>query len=368
MKKYNENELAVICLDYYDQLEYKHKAHLLSLCANPSEIFSDENNCISYLTDNLGEGVARIIKQALFDRDNLKNYQNHVLKQLRDRKIVAITCFSDNYPEQLKHVPSAPLVLYAKGNTDLLFNKHRVAIVGSRKTQNFVLKVTEEIAYDLSSAGCAVISGSAVGGDRSALLGSERNNRAISILAHGHDYVYPQANRTLIDKVAQSGLVISEYPPHTPSAAWRFPMRNRLIAALCTCAVIVSGEVDSGTKYTAKFAEAYSKPIYAFPYSMGERSGEICNLLIKMNKAQLVENSSDIATFEGIKIDNKQAIDITEEERSILVAMNGQTHIDQIAERTGKKAHEIMYILSMLEIKGLVAKESGNIYTSLVKI
>jgi DNA processing protein len=190
----------------------------------------------------------------------------------------------------------------------------------------------------------------------------------ISLLASGHDFISPQSNRDLVDKIAENGLVISEYPPETQSAPWRFPMRNRLIAALADGVLILSGAEDSGTRYTAKFAEAYSKRIYAIPYSLGEKSGEICNMLIKLGKAQLIENAEDVARGEGVELGSSELPDLDEDELIVLRAMDGETHIDEIALRVGKKSYEILSTLSMLEIKGIVAKGAKNSYTSLIKL
>ena len=363
MFTYDKNELAVILLDSYDGLEYKHKRAIIDLYSQPSEIFQNSALAINYIAKSVDERAANTVKQSISTE-----YLNFVVKKLNDKCVRAVTYLSADYPKNILNYPTYPLILYAKGRTELLNAKNTFGIVGSRKTLPFVLHATEDISKTLSSSGVVIVSGSAVGGDRSALLGAVQSGNVISVLAHGSDYVYPQSNRTLVERVAESGLVISEYPPQTTSAPWRFPMRNRLISALSNAVLIVSGNEDSGTKYTAKFAEAYSKRIYAFPYSLGEKSGEICNLLIKLNKAQLVESAEDIACSEGIELLQNNQSDYLPEELEILRAIDGQTHIDQIALKTGKKVFELMPILSMLEIKGAISRESGNCYVCLVKI
>ncbi len=366
MKEYNLDEKALIVLDSYDGLEYKHKSAILSLYKSAGDMFKNSTPAYSYIAKNLGESLANTLLNSACDEQS--GYVEFVMNKLIKRGIEAITFLSTDYPQRLKNLPLSPLVLYAKGNTSLLNEKHTFGIVGSRKTLPFVLKTGETIANDLSRSGVVIVSGSAIGGDRSALLGSIGSGKVISVLAHGHDYLYPQSNRSLVDKIAQSGLVISEYPPETTSAPWRFPMRNRLISALSDGILILSGAEDSGTRHTAKFAEAYSKRIYAIPYSIGEKSGEICNLLIKLNKAQLVENSFDVAQGENIQITEELIPDLTDEEIEILSVMDGQTHIDKISELTGKKSFEIISILSMLEINGIVSRGANNCYTALIKI
>lgn len=363
MSNYTKDELAIILLDSYDGFEYKHKRAILDGYLKPSDLFTNPSKAIDYVNREVDSRAANTLKLSIS-----QEYINFVLEKLDKRGVVALTYVSDDYPKQIMAYPTYPLILYAKGNVKLLKEERTIGIVGSRKTLPFVLHATEDIARSISQSGGVIVSGSAVGGDRSALLGSVDSGRVISILAHGSDYVYPQSNRSLVDKVAQNGLVISEYPPETISAPWRFPMRNRLIAALSSAVLIVSGNEDSGTKHTAKFAEAYSKRLYAFPYSLGEKSGEICNLLIKLNKAQLIETAEDLAIGEGIELVDKSEEEFEPEELEVLRAIDGQTHVDQIAMATGKKVFELMPILSMLEIKGAISREGGNYYVCLVNV
>lgn len=364
MKEYTKDELAVIVLDSYEGLEYRHKRTILEQYERPSMIFTNPEPLLNYVKTHIDERAANTIANSLDQK-----YVEYVVQKLEKRSVKAVTYLSEYYPKNLLNYPLNPLVLYAKGNVELLKVKKKIAIVGSRKTLSFILRITEDVSANLSNSGAVVVSGSATGGDRSALLGAVESGNVISVLAHGSDYVYPQSNRDLIEKVAKNGLIISEYPPETPSTPWRFPMRNRIISALADGVLIVSGNEGSGTKYTAKFAEAYSKRLYAFPYSIGERSGEICNLLIKLGKANLVLNAEDIAEYEKIKLTNKNIEkQFDQEEIELLKILDGTTHIDEICEKTGKKVYELMPILSMLEIKGAVCRENGNRYTPLIKI
>lgn len=351
-KNYKSDELAVIVLDSFQNLEYKHKSVILSLYSKPSDMFRDQTKAAAYLTETIGAAAANTFSRSFGGED----YKNFVLDSLLKKGVSVITYLSDDYPEEFKNLPLMPLSLYCKGNLNLLKRSKKISVVGSRKTLPFVLKKSEQICKELSESGVVIVTGSAIGGDRSAILGAIGSGNVISVLAHGFDFVYPQSNRELIEKVANVGLVISEYPPDVPSNAWRFPMRNRIIAALGDSAFILSGGIDSGTRYTAKYAEAYSRRIYAFPYSIGEKSGEICNLLIKLNKAALVEETEDIALLENIDLNSEPEIELDEIESEIFYAFNGETTVDALCETTNKRAFEILPVLSMLEIKGLIAR------------
>ncbi len=363
MKNYTLSELAVILLDCYEGFEYKHKKAILDLYKGKEEtLFENFEPAHSYVLTNVGDSAANTLKKS-FNLD----FAEDIANKLKKKNVTAITFISKEYPENFLNYPVFPLILYAKGDISLLSENKKFAIVGSRKTLPFVLRATEKISETLADNGYIIVTGSAVGGDRSAILGAVKSGKIISVLANGLDFVYPESNRALVEKIAEKGLVISEYPPETPSAPWRFPMRNRIIAALGDALLVASGSIDSGTRHTAKFAEAYSKRIYAFPYSIGESCGEICNLLIKLDKAKLIENAEDIALSEGFEI-VKCSIDLTDDEKIILSAIDGQITPDKIAEKTGKKIYEVMPVLSMLEIKGAVSKAAGNMYTALIKL
>jgi len=363
MDKKELNRIAIILLDSYEGLEYKHKASILSLYDSAGEIFEDCSAAVGYILNNLGESAANTVKQSF----NLTQAE-YVVDRIRDRGVKALTFEDDEYPKYLINYPLYPLVLYSIGNTALLNSPRKLSIVGSRKTLPFVLKNTEKISREFAENSVTIVTGSAVGGDRSAITGAIKTGKVISVLAHGSDHIYPECNRSLIEQVMENGLVVSEYPPETPSAAWRYPVRNRIIAALGDGLLVASGSMESGTRYTAKYAEAYSKRLYAFPYSLGEKSGEICNLLIKLGKASLVENSDDIAYCEGISLEGEKVPELSERERELLSAIEGKMTVDELCVKTGKKAFEIIPVLSMLEIKGVVSKETGNAYVALIKL
>lgn len=354
--------LALILLDSYEGFEYKHKAAIVSQYNNPGEIFSSPERALFYVGNNLGSGAENTIRLS-FNIEQAKKVES----RLNKRAVVPIAFNDERYPANFLNYPIYPLVLYCKGKIELLQAKRKFSIVGSRKTLSHVLKTTESISKVLSENDVVVVSGSALGGDRSALLGAVKSGNVISVLAHGHDHVYPESNRSLVEEIEKQGLVISEYPPETPPISWRYPIRNRIIAALGEGVLIASGSMESGTRHTAKFAEAYSKRIYAFPYSLGETSGEICNLLIKLGKASLVENVEDIALGEGIRLNTQKTIELSEREREVFLAIDGKITVDELCLKTGKRAFELIPILSMLEIKGAVSRENGNSYVALIK-
>ena len=164
-------------------------------------------------------------------------------------------------------------------------------------------------------------------------------------------------------ETAEKGLVLSEYPPEVKAERFHFPVRNRIIAALGEGLLVVSAGKRSGTAYTAGYTEALSRQIFALPYNVNVPSGEGCNEYIRQG-AILTTCPEDILDFYKIEGKKATADPLTEEEREIydVIRQEGEIHIDAIAERTGKRAFELMPVLGILEIRKMIIRQAGNVY------
>ena len=237
------------------------------------------------------------------------------------------------------------------------------AIVGSRKSLPYSVAVANKFADRLSKSGIVLITGIAEGVDESVITGAIESGKIISVVAGGFDKIYPSKNTALAEEVAKKGLLISEHPPEVLSKNFLFPIRNRIIAGLSDGVLVVSAGLKSGTLYTAEYAEDYSKPVFAIPYTPNIESGLGANALIKKG-AYLCDSVEDIFEVLGVE-ENKKVITLTDEEKLVLsVIKEEEIHIEKLAERLGKKVYELMPTLSMLEIKKLITKSMGNIYSA----
>jgi DNA processing protein len=173
---------------------------------------------------------------------------------------------SETFPAALAEDDDPPAVLFWKGDIDHLAGT-RVGIVGTRKASRYGTDVANSMARDLSEAGIAVVSGLALGIDGAAHSGAVMAGGAppIAVVGCGLDRVYPREHRALWRRVAEVGVVISEYPLGAPAAAWQFPARNRLIAALCDVLVVVESQHTGGALGTAVEAARRSRPVLAVP-------------------------------------------------------------------------------------------------------
>ena len=347
---YTEEEQNLIIFSSIDELSDRIKHNLLF------ELKSDSDRQ-NYLVKALSAGVYNIVK----DKFQSGIYRNQLLETLKNKGIECVTYLSELYPENLKHIDSPPIVLYCKGNTQLL-KSNCFSVVGSRKTPAYSLALCKKICSGLTHA-FTVVSGMAEGADSAAIEGALPTGKVISVLANGFDYFYPATNKNLIDKVGAKGLLISEYPPHIQPVRYNFPMRNRIIAGLSRGTLIVSAGEKSGALITADYALEYGREVFAFPYNAGVSSGAGCNALIK-NGAILTENILDILEEFGLDLE-KSSPTLSEEEAAVLneIKITGEGFLPEIAQKLNKFTYQLIPVVASLEIKGLIARLGGNRYS-----
>lgn len=204
-----------------------------------------------------------------------------------------------DWPSSLNDLGSrSPYGLWVNGNTDLLHGNvsERVTITGARAATGYGTFVTEEIASGLSEEGRTVVAGSAYGiesaAHRAALAG---NGSTIAVMASGIDRPYPAAHNQLLERIAQSGLVVSEVPPGSVPTRQRFIDRSRLHAALSGATVIVEAGVRSGTMRTAQEAQDLGRIVGAVPGPVTSAASYGTNLLLQEDKARVVTSANDVA-------------------------------------------------------------------------
>lgn len=359
--EYGKREKCIIWLDSFNGLEYRHKREILSVLLEEKDSKKAIEKCRAYIVDNLGEACYNTILNSLNSV-----YLQYVEENLARSKVKAITIESTAYPERLKNTPIPPLVLYVRGNESLLDSKI-FGMVGSRKSLPLSINIAKEFAKTLVESNFTVITGIAEGVDSSVIEWALNcGGKAISVVAGGLNHIYPSSNTALAERVAEKGLLVAEYPPDIKPDRYMFPVRNRIIAGLADGVLIVSGRKKSGTLYTAEYAEEYGKDLFAIPYSVGIESGEGCNDLIKRG-AMLCDSPSDILDYYGVKKQEKIIALSPDELKVIEILKNGEQHIEEISRMLNRATYEVQTTLSVLEIKGVIARNGVNIYGLICK-
>lgn len=359
---YTLQEKALIFLDGFINLDYKHKRNIISLYDDIKDFFIDFDICLNYLKENLSEKEVNLFKIA---KEN--DFLNILIKKYNDCGIIVLTENSLDYPRRLKYLDFNPICLYCKGKVSLLNSENCFSIVGSRKTMPETLKRVEEYSNVLSTNGVVVITGIAGGADLSAIKGALNSGNIISVMACGADFWELDGNYSYLKKVIEKGLVVSEYPKEVAPKNYYYPIRNRIIAGLGDGTLIASGEHKSGARHTADYSLDYGKEVFAFPYNIGIKSGELPNQLIK-DGANLVLDVSDIIEIMGYDFENSETIELNSNETLIYnEILNGNTVIDEIINSTNLKIFEITPVLISLESKKIITCV-GNEYSIIKKL
>lgn len=278
-----------------------------------------------------------------------------------------ITWADPDYPERLRVIDYPPAVLFVRGNL-LSAQAWAVAMVGTRRPTYYGRQVARALSRDLAACGVTVVSGLAVGIDTEAHLGAlEAGGWTVAVLGSGLDQVYPWENRQLAERIAESGALISEFPPGTQPAAQNFPIRNRIISGLSLGVVVVEADETSGALITAGYAADQGRDVFAVPGPITSPQSRGTNRLIQ-DGAGLVTGADDI--LEALKlarIDHqvglRQAAPETELELLIVKLLDHTpTHIDDLVRQAGRPAGEVGATLALLELKGLVRHVGGQYY------
>ncbi len=181
-----------------------------------------------------------------------------------EKKNVRVICYFDNnYPERLKRIDDPPLLLYVKGNMDILHYENNIAIIGTRTPTDFGIRAAKRVGRISAEMNYVVVSGLARGCDTFGFQGSiERNGKCVAVLAHGLDMIYPKENTSLAQNIlSNNGCLVSEYPIGTKLEKWKLFDRDRLQSALSKTVLVIETDVEGGTMHTVGFALKQNKDL-----------------------------------------------------------------------------------------------------------
>lgn len=285
-----------------------------------------------------------------------------------------ITYIDDDYPELLKSIYAAPLVLFAVGQREVLDFVH-FAIVGSRNPTKGGRNLAEDFAAELSRSGLTICSGLALGIDYHSHLGALKANKpTVAILGNGLNSIYPARHKKMAEQIVESGLLISEYLPDTKPNPGNFPQRNRIISGMSTGVLVVEAAKKSGSLITANYALEQGKDVFAIPGSIHNPLARGTHSLIKQG-AKLVETVDDILNELSPMVNivlNKRAHtnsyqdqyeNLAPDYRLLLDNMGFDAiSVDKLVGLTGLTADAVSSMLLMLELQGMIESQHGGKY------
>lgn len=276
--------------------------------------------------------------------------------------------FSDDeeYPKLLKNTHRPPPLLFHIGQP-IDNNDRMIAIVGTRHPTENGCRMAFQLAKSLASDGIVVISGMAEGIDSYAHTGAlEAGGKTISVWGSSLDYVFPPSNKSLAERIKESGTIISEYFPETRPDRGTFPARNRIISGIAEGVIVVEAGQKSGALITASLALEQGREVFAVPGSPISKASIGTNQLIK-DGASLVTSVEDIyaalPTLKG-KVISKifaKPPDMTEVEEQLLELISSEPiQLDQLSRTANLSIGELSQLLLVLELKGIVREISGK--------
>lgn len=336
---------------------------LISAFGEPENIFNMDMHELMRVEDIGEERARRIIGFKEWDRVDKE------IERINKNNVRVLTIKDKGYPQALKQLNDAPVVLYVKGEI-MESDRYAIAMVGSRTPTPYGNQVAEGMSYDLGRKGLTIVSGMARGIDTSSHKGAiKAGGRTIAVLGSGLDVPYPRENKRLMDEIMASGAIISEFPMGTLPDKGNFPKRNRIISGLSLGVIVVEATIDSGSLITVGYALEQGKEVFAVPGNITSRKSKGTNDLIKKG-ARLIESADEVIDelrhqLKGIIKEGKDDVrllpPITKDEEMIVNSLDNEPrHIDDIVRQTKLSANKVLSLLLSLELKGIVKQMDGK--------
>lgn len=320
------------------------------------------------------------------------------LAEAEGRSIVTLA--DAGYPRVLLEMSDPPLLLYLQGRTDLLAHPQCLAVVGSRNPTPQGELTAHDMSRALAAAGVCIVSGMALGVDGAAHSGAlDAAGATIAVVGTGLDRVYPRRHLALAHRIAQTGLLVSEFALGSSPAPANFPKRNRIIAGLSQGTLVVEAALASGSLITARLAAEMGREVFAIPGSIHAPQAKGCHALIRQG-AKLVETAQDVLedmrmlASAAAPVHTRQTVPAeppalgTSDASAPLTDQDGEAvpagvcgsqasllaqmgyhplSLDALQARTGHAAADLQAWLMELELDGHIARVPGGLFQRLVR-
>jgi DNA processing protein len=361
---------------------------LLAACGLPGAIFEQAESALAQLASpKQVKGLLTPPPELAEQLERTWRWLNETGPEGAPRRL--LTLGDPLYPAGLLNMEDPPLMLFTLGVPGLGPDSlaRSLAVVGSRNPTPQGAANARHFAKALAQAGLTIVSGLALGVDGAAHEGALEGMPAdgalatvttvatVAVVGTGLDRVYPAKHRELAHRIAQRGLLVSEYLLGTPPLPSNFPKRNRLIAGLAQGTLVVEAALQSGSLITARLTAEQGKEVFAIPGSIHTTQSRGCHALIRQG-AKLVESAQDV--LEELKLENLVAHDETKAPETggmggRSVAESGLLHalgfdpvgLDALQARCGLDTASLQAQLLGLELDGHVARLPGGLFQRL---
>lgn len=305
--------------------------------------------------------------------DQVKGWVEKQLSLANKVNARVVTFWDKEYPENLRKIYDPPPLLFVRGSIEP-DDKYSLAIVGTRSASDYGMHCTQKFAAELGKLGVTTVSGLAHGIDSIAHAATlKAGGRTIAVLGSGVDNIYPSQNISLAQRIMDRGAVISEFNMGDVPDMGNFPRRNRIISGIALGTLVVESRPEGGSMITASLAVEQNREVFAIPSELTDKRKSGTNLLIKQNKAALVESVEDIIEALAPRLKpilkspqgktKSPPIQLTVFEQKLFDAMpDVPIHIDALAQRVGFSTSDVLVNLLSLELKGVVRTKPGKMF------
>lgn len=297
------------------------------------------------------------------------------LKFLEREKIQALFFTNPLYPKRLLHCNDAPALLFYKGKCNMNASR-MLAVVGTRNASDYGKEQTKNILQQLNDV--VIISGLAFGIDAVAhQTALDYNFSTIGVMAHGMNRIYPFQHKKMAERMLENGGLLTEYTSFDEFTPHNFPSRNRIVAGMCDAILVTETAVKGGAMITCNIASSYNRDVFALPGKNTDKNSSGCNLLIKQNKAALIESAADIIEAMNwidetkkatVKKQMTLALDLTDEEKNLLqyIPDDKDVDVDLLKFKSGFSPSKLANLLLQMEICGYIAALPGKRFKRLI--
>jgi DNA processing protein len=342
---------------------------LISYCGSAEQVFKTPIAKLLKIP-NIGKTLANHLQdKSVFEK------ATHIIQDSAKHNCQILFYTDPNYPNRLKQLYDAPVLLYYKGNADLNTPK-TVAIVGTRQCTDYGKSVTENIIQELSAFNPLVVSGLAYGIDIVAHKACLKMNiPTIGVMASGIDLIYPYQHKNTSIQIQELGGILTEQSVGTKPDPRFFPQRNRIIAGMADVTIVVEAAIKGGALITAEYANNYHRDVFAIPGQLGKSFSEGCNKLIRENRAQIYTRVEDVIEalnwdLKGHEKSKNRSImpdlsQFTEQESQIMALLfkNKEMQIDELAWQSQIYMAQLSSLLLNLEFQGFIKSLPGKKYS-----
>ena len=265
------------------------------------------------------------------------------------------------FPPLLRAIHDPPPGLFLRGAAEAeLLSRPAVAVVGARSCSGYGASVARTIGRELAAAGLVVVSGLARGIDGEAHRGAlDAGGATVAVLGCGVDRDYPAAHAELARRIAETGLIVSEYAPGVEPAPWRFPARNRIVAGLAAATVVVEARERSGALITADLALEEGREVFAVPGEITSARSAGTNALLKLGASPLT-CAADVLSCFGLEASEPALVAVEGTAAQVLALVrDAPAGADELTRASGLPADAVSRALVELELAALVVCAEG---------